>query len=121
MVTTASPDLRPGDTYGIVPLNTDWSVGKAGQIAAGAIGVGCLAANSVIAGTVAAGAVTASSLAVGTSINQCPNSDFSSGNWGWGSTAPSWTNGINMGGWSLLNVDLLPNNGLQNTQYANTI
>lgn len=36
VVTTASPDLRPGDTYGIVPLNTDWSVGKAGQIAAAA-------------------------------------------------------------------------------------
>ena len=36
VVTTASPDLRPGDDYRIVPLNTDWSLGKAGQIAAAA-------------------------------------------------------------------------------------
>jgi glycosyltransferase involved in cell wall biosynthesis len=36
VVTTASADLRPGDAYRVVPLNTDWSLGKAGQIAAAA-------------------------------------------------------------------------------------
>ena len=34
VVTTASPDLRPGDDYRVVSLDTDWSLGQAGRIAA---------------------------------------------------------------------------------------
>jgi glycosyltransferase involved in cell wall biosynthesis len=36
VVTTASPDLRPGDAYRVVALKTDWSLGEAGRIAAAA-------------------------------------------------------------------------------------
>ena len=34
VITTASPDLRPSASYGIVPLQTDWSLGQAGRVAA---------------------------------------------------------------------------------------
>src|ERR1035437_639127 len=34
VLTTASPDLRPSSEYRVVPLQTTWSLGEAGRIAA---------------------------------------------------------------------------------------